>query len=277
MSGVLGRLADLASRTLATARPPRPVRLDQEQVAGATPDAAREPTSMPAPFHQTSAATAEAPTGPTAAARPATAEKGRPETDIAMAPPAAPAAAARPTLPHRDVAAQPLDRRSAPEPASAIPAVARTDQTVSTSGPGLLRDADIRVVPAVDAMRGAPVDRRPEDAPPELEERWRELGARLRAMHPPNARDAGREGARNAEVSTRPEAVEAAAVALARHATPPAPGEPSAAQHRSELIIRHLEIRIVAAAKEPAPVAKSRSPAPVTGAWQSAARRYLRL
>jgi hypothetical protein len=277
MNGLLGRLADLASRTLTTARPTRPVHGDKEQARGALPDTALEPTSVPAEFHQASSAVTEVPTDSTAAVRAPTAEKGRPKADIAMARSAVPAAAAPPTLPYRDVTLQPLDRLPASEPSSAIPASARTDQTMSTSRPGLLRDAEIRAVPALEAARGARVDRWPQDPRPELAERWRALGARLRAMHPPNARDTGREVAGNGEAATRPEAADPAAVAVARRPMPPVPGGASTAKHRPELIIRHLEIRIVAAAKEPAPPAKSRLAAPATGAWQTAARRYLRL
>jgi hypothetical protein len=194
-----------------------------------------------------------------------------------MAPPATPEADARPSSPPRNIAPQPRDALAAPEPGSAVRAGAEADRTASTARPGLLRDAEVRVVSAVDAVRGAPLDREADDVLPELKERWRELGARLRATHPPPAPGARREETSEGEASTRPEAAESAAVALARHPTRLAPEGPTAAQHRPELIIRHLEIRIVAAAKETAPVADSRSPAPVTGAWQSAARRYLRL
>jgi ribonuclease E len=326
MSGLLERLGDLASRTLATARAPRSARPDHEPAPEAPPDAAREPTSMPAESHQAAVATevgdrvsvpggdvelatsrrserdaaslpravdealpatpeqvvaprptADGPTGPTAEAEAPTAEKRRPETGIAMAPPATPEAGARPSAPPRNVAPQPLDALPAPEPGSTIRAAAGADQTASIARPGLLRDAEIRVVSAVDAVRGAPVDRQPDDALPELKERWRELGARLRATHPPPAPGARREGTSEGEASTRPEAADPPAVALARPPTRLAPGGPTAAQHRPELIIRHLEIRIVAAAKEAAPLADTRSPAPVTGAWQIAARRYLRL
>lgn len=148
---------------------------------------------------------------------------------------------------------------------------------MGSARPGLLRDVEIRPLAAVDAARGAPAEREPDDALPELKERWRDLGARLRATHPPGAPGARSEGDGKHGVSTRRETAEPPTVAVARYPMEAAAGEATAAQPRPELIIRHLEIRIVAAAKEPAAAATSRSPAPAAGAWQTAARRYLRL
>jgi hypothetical protein len=182
-----------------------------------------------------------------------------------------------PSLLHRDAAPHAPDRLPSPEPGSGRPAASGGDQTVTVPRPGLLRDAEISVVSAADAVRGGPVAGRAGDALPELQERWRELGARLRATHPPTARGAGPEEAGNGEAAMRPEAAEPPTATIARHPRQPASVEPTAAQRRSELIIRHLEIRIVAPAKEMAPAAEGPSPAPLAGAWQTAARRYLRL
>jgi hypothetical protein len=324
MSGVLERLADLASRTLATARSTRPAHWHDEQATEAPPDAALEPTlgdsypadvatpelrdrtsvprgdptaswrrepdaaglqmatdeARPAPRGSGGSAlrpTEDGPTGPTAQAKTPTIEKRGLDNDIAIAPPAGPARDARPSLPYRDAAAQAPGRLPAPAPGSGIPRAAGGDQTVSVPRPGLLRDAEISVVSAADAVPGGPVARGAGDALPHLQERWRELGARLRATHPPTAPGAGPEEAGNGEAPLRPEAAEPPTAAIARHPRQPAPVEPTAAQRRSELIIRHLEIRIVAPAKETAPAAEGPSPAPLAGAWQTAARRYLRL
>jgi hypothetical protein len=323
MSGLLGRLADLAGRTLATAWATRPARPDHQQAVEAPPDAALGATSTPAESHVTAAApevrdrvslpggvephasslhkpdapgperpaggarpatpepvvaprpTADRPAGGAAEAATPTAEERPPEAGRAMQRPAIPGADAPPSSSPPKAAPRPLHSRPTPEEDSTISPGA--DRTGGTARPGLLRDVEIRVLSAVDAARGARAGREPDDAIPELKERWRDLGARLRATHPPVAPVARSEGAGKHEASTRPEAAEPPAVAVARYPGKAAPGEATAAQRGPELIIRHLEIRIVAAAKEPAAAATSRSPAPVTGAWQTAARRYLRL
>jgi hypothetical protein len=95
-----------------------------------------------------------------------------------------------------------------------------------------------------------------------LEDHWRDLGRRLLAAHPP---------ASPADPSPPP-------------ASPPEPaaGPPAApailagagpADQPPELLIEHLEVRLVAPAPEPA--ARPVAPAGARRTWDAAARRYL--
>ena len=313
MSGLLERLADLANRTLATARAMPPARPDDEQAAAdARPDASSAPawalaeprqasdhgdeaaddsahaaSQRGAPDAASQGATGEArpatpepifapqpteagPTRPTAEGKAPTNEAGQPETDFRVEPPAPPGVDAGSSLQPRDRAPRPLE----PVPA---PASAEADQTASPARPGLLRDVEIRVVSPLGAAPGAPIGPQPGHPLPGLKERWRELGARLRATHPPTGRGTEREEATNGEAATRPEVAVPPVVPYTRRQAQLAANEAGTAPRRSDLIIRHLEIRIVAAAKETAPAGESRPPEPLAGAWQTAARRYLRL
>jgi hypothetical protein len=326
MSGLLGRLADLAGRSLAGARAQPPARPggeqtvvdarpeDERKTADAHPDAssapawalarprqasdpgdeaahirapaasergAREAVSRktsgeerpmaPAPG-STVQPTDGGPTWPTAEANAPTNEAGAAETDVRIEAPEPPKADAGPSLPSRDRTARPLER--APDPA--LLSSTEENQTQAGARPGLLRDVEVRVVSPLNAALGAPIRPRPGDPPPELQERWRELGARLRSTHPPTG-----SGAEPGEVRKRQTAwLELAAPPLVPHAhrqAQLATNQRETAPPRPELIIRHLEIRIVAAANEAAPAAESRPPDRLAGAWQSAARRYLRL
>jgi hypothetical protein len=203
------------------------------------------------------------------------AEAGEPETDVGpIEPPATASAGSREGLHHGSGAPRPLDRTSAPGSAAPTPAAAGADATARAAMPGLLRDVDVRVVPAVDAAPGAQIEASAEDALTEAKQHWRALGERLRASYPPTGGE--REQAGNGEASARSEAAELPFTH--RRALPTqGKGEAEATPRRSEMIIRHLEIRIVAAANERAPAAENRPPAPDAGAWQTAARHYLRL
>jgi hypothetical protein len=282
MSGLLGRLADLAGRTLAAARAmPLPRADDEQTAADATSDVSSPPagtlTEVREPSdhdHETADHRAPAASqGEAPEAAPESADRrvhpAPPQPMFAPRPvgagPAPPGGDAAPSLPSPDRTSRPLGE--APAPGS------ETDQRARAAQPGLLRDVEVRVVSPLLATPRAPIRPEPDDPRPELAERWRELGARLRAAHPPTGRATALEEVGESEASARPEIAAPALVPQAQ----PAPNGSKAALRRSELIIRHLEIRIVAAAKQSAPAAESRPPEPPAGAWQTAARRYLRL
>jgi hypothetical protein len=325
MSGLLGRLADLAGRSLAGARAQPPARPGGEQTvvdarpederttADAHPDVSSAPAwalvgarqasdpgdeaahiSAPAASERGASEavsrevgkerpvapapgsapqpTEAGPTWPTTEANAPTNEAGAAETDVRIEAPEPPGADAGPSLPIQDRTARPPER--APDPA--LLSSTEEDQTQAGARPGLLRDVEVRVVSPLNAALGAPIRPRPGDPPPELQERWRELGARLRSTHPPTGSGAEPEEVRKGQTAW-PELAAPPLVPHAHRQAQLATNQRETAPPRPELIIRHLEIRIVAAANEAAPAAESRPPDRLAGAWQSAARRYLRL
>jgi hypothetical protein len=204
------------------------------------------------------------------------AEEDEPETDVApIEPPATASAGSRESLPLGNGAPRALDRTSASGSAAPTRAAAGADPMVRAAMPGLLRDVEVRVVPAPGATPGAQAGQSAEDALTEAKQHWRALGERLRASYPPTG-SGERERAGNGEASARSEAAEPS-FAHRRALPAQGTGETDATPRRPEVIIRHLEIRIVAAANERAPAAENRPPAPDAGAWQTAARHYLRL